>query len=817
MRRVLDNVVQIVATVCIMLHLFCLFANCEELGGRIAGANLLATPAKSIKTETQLFRGTNTKGPFVLAWKQIEELSEQVVVDGNLLQRGVHYNVDYVNGILAFNYPVPTGSVIRIEYSYDPSRATKNPSSLTFPLSLDILKNQKSDIQLVGLYKQADPSDKTSSDLTVYGLSGATKDNKRELSLLLLLSPDKTDSLSSENIPFEDQSALRLGGTISTSSLKITTSLIHVGEQFRGAQEYRLQQGLDSLDLNASLAISPKLSLSSVVKRTEYSYGEKKGQMDATEAYSLVYSGEKGPKVTIAHTESEKAKPGTVNLATTSDKVLVEQKIGNNISATASHERTTTLTGDLQTSMATSTATVKYGTADTTITSSLTQKETTGEGQQSKLTVGVDKKLTPTLSISAALDRSASEKTGRVDTETLRLIGSPNTRFDYEMALVHKDSNSTGEEYSGSLKINMAPASWLSAKAMVGHTESESYGRLGTQSLNLTARPNDSTNIEVSIAHKDLAGIDELSHNIKLVSALHQNLRLEFATVAKNIEEGEDETLRTAAVVATAAKNTLVQLAWAEKEFDTKDSEHSTTVKVETTPSPTVKLSGAIAQKEVGPVQEISTEARVDLSPLSHTKISGGVKESRSDSSLAYRTTEISTSTKPLSGLEVSGTYKARDIPGNEDIDSLNLTLSLSTLRSLALTAAYVSNPEGKQGTIQRFNSQTIGLKSDFGRLKLRSAFSYKDEYLVGKRSGTLELGLDYRLSANAFLTTSYYLSEYREGSALETEVYTLGYTHRVGSRLNLYLGGKITTQTGDIGVEDNKNYEAEAKLGIKF
>ncbi|MCL6627998.1 MAG: porin [Armatimonadetes bacterium] len=814
----------IVAIVC-MLCIAWSASYSEELAGRIAGstvpsASSLAVAGKgdSLKTETQIFKGTSTRGPFVLTWKQIEELSERVVVNGNLLQRDVHYQIDYSNGILAFNEPVPSGSVIRIEYQYNPARAVKNPSSLTIPLSLDLLKKRDSGVQLLGLYKQADTNNKAGSDLAVYGLSGITKGSQAELSLMFLFIPDRSGKSGAESPSFDDQSALKIGGSVDTKALKMTTSLLHVGEQFQGAQDYKLRRGLETMDLVASLMLSPALSFSSNVKRTAYSYGEKKGQAEASEIYSLVYNADKGPKINVTRTETEKVKPGAASVEARSDKVQIEQKVGANALATASHESVTTVTGGAQTSVDTSAVAIKYATTDTAVTSSFTRKETNNDSRESSLGIGIDRKLSKTLNISAAVVRSDSTKAGQVDTETIRFVGNPNTKFGYELLLAHKDAEMSGNEYSGGVKISAAPTSWLSAKAAVSHVDSESYGTTNSQSLNVAAKPSNLLNLEMSLARKDAAGADELAHNIKLVSALRQDLRLEFAMSGKDVEQSADEIARSAAVSTTMVKNTTIEMGWSEKESDVKGSEQSAGVRVVTSPTPTVKISGAVAQKEIGSSREVSTEARVDLSPYSHTKIAGGIKQSESSSGTVSRVTDISASTKPIEGLEFTGAYKMRDMTDKEDLESLNVALSLNASKRLALTAAYVSNPEDKNGAIQRLYSQSIGLKSDFGRLRLRSALSYKDEYVAEKRSQAMEFGLDYRLSANAMITTSYSLSEYQQGSLLDTEVYTLGYTHKVGTRLNLYLGGKLTTRTGDaISPDDSRNYEAEARLGIKF
>jgi len=93
-----------------------------------------------------------------------------------------------------------------------------------------------------------------------------------------------------------------------------------------------------------------------------------------------------------------------------------------------------------------------------------------------------------------------------------------------------------------------------------------------------------------------------------------------------------------------------------------------------------------------------------------------------------------------------------------------------------------------------------------------------KDNYLAGKRSEVTEVGMDYQLSSYAQLTTSYKLDEYREQSVLSTNVYALGYKHRVGSDFSLYLGGSMTTyEENRMFMEGKTEYEAQANLGLRF
>ncbi|MDI6829394.1 MAG: hypothetical protein QME62_13005, partial [Armatimonadota bacterium] len=67
-------------------------------------------------------------------------------------------------------------------------------------------------------------------------------------------------------------------------------------------------------------------------------------------------------------------------------------------------------------------------------------------------------------------------------------------------------------------------------------------------------------------------------------------------------------------------------------------------------------------------------------------------------------------------------------------------------------------------------------------------------------------------------ISTGYKLDEYIGQGMLGASSYFLGYTRRVGSDFNLYLGGKLTTYEGDAALIENRvEYGAEAKLGIKF
>ena len=674
-------------------------AAAQELPGRIIRTPLspVRSPlsmhtSDSFQTGSDVFVGSGTKGSYVLAWKPVNQFSESVTVDNQVMHRDFDYQIDHASGSITFNSPVGTKNVIQVEYSYDPSKAVRNRAPVTLPLTLDLLKKENSALQFTGLYKQSATAAKSAPDLAVYGLTGNTRAKEGTFSSTFLFSPERPGQDGQSEGSFDDRSAIRLGGSTKTDQFELRTSFLRVGEHFAGAEEYKLRQGAEAMDIVAEFTPSDTVSLSSSFKRTEDLASTKKGEVAATTTHKMVVSPDGAPKLTVTRTETEKEKPGASSRQVTSDKLQLEHKIGSSVSAVATHEAISSKAGSSET--------------DSTIDRLV-----------------VDAKPTENLSVHASLTQ--------------------------------KDGGASGEE---------------------------------------------------------------LAHNVKIVSTPSSDLRLELNVTGRDMESPADESLRTLKLSTTAVKKTKVYLDLAQEESEIEGPQDFGRIRVETSPSTSIKLSGALGQRETADNRELSKEARVEVRPFGHTTIGGGYKEVEANGTVVSRISEIGAATKPVGFVEMSGDYKARETFGQEDLDSLRVALSLDTGRIFKLTGKYMTNPEDRSGVAQRLNSQSIGLKSDFGKLKLKGAFGLKDEYLAGRRAETRELGLDYKLSGNSLLTTSYSLEEYGEASVLETSVYALGYSHRVGSRLNLYLGGRMTTYEKDqLMLQDETEYQAEARLGIRF
>lgn len=737
--------------------LLALSAGGQGLPGRMAGAGstqLSFTSGSSpFGVSSDVFVGNDARGPYNLNWKNINRFSDGVSVDNRLLQRDSDYQMDYATGTITFTSPVSSKAIIRAEYSYDPAKAIRNRAPLNMPLTLDIMKKENRGLQFTALYRQPEAGANTAPDVLVYGLTGATKAKQGELNSMFLFSPDRPGETQKGD--FGNRSAIQLGGSTKTDNLQLTTSFLHVGEQFAGSKDYKLQQGLDAMNLAMVYTPGKNLLMSSSFNRTENSAGEKKGETLATSEQKIVLTPDGAPKLTMLHGEIEKGKEGAASQATTTDRIQLDSSLGSNVTAQAVHETVNTNIGGSEASLSTNQLNLSAKPSDNmAIQGQLTQKDSSSDGGETGINVGIQADPTKTMSLNVGVSRVDADKTGQANAESLKFTANPNQRLSIEMNVAHKDT--------------------------------------------------------------DVAG-NELSHALKISSALRPDTKLEFGMSGLDVERPEDQSSKALKLSTTALRNTAVFVDLAQMNSDVKGTEEFGGIRIEATPTKSIKLGGALSQRQTTTARDVNKEARLEVQPFSHTTVGGAYKETQSNGQVVAKVSEVNASTNPSNFIQFAGAYKARQAVGQDDLGSMNVSLQLDTGGMLKFTGAYVTNPEDKTGAVLRQNSQTLGLKTDFGKLKVKGAYSQNDLYLAGKRGDTKELGIDYRLSSYSLLTTGYSLNEQQEASLLQTSVYSLGYTHSIGSRLNLYIGGKMTTYEKDRITLSEPEYEAEARLGLKF
>ena len=420
------------------------------------------------------------------------------------------------------------------------------------------------------------------------------------------------------------------------------------------------------------------------------------------------------------------------------------------------------------------------------------EKDRPDAGSQKTTTdqIKLEHQINPNINAVAAHENvvaQGDDGQSRVTTDQLSVDARVNNKVGIKGNLTQKDSSDTGGDTKMKFDIDANPSKTLSVKAAITHRTTDADGSDASETFKLTANPSDRLRIEMNLAHRDLEGEgSEFGHAVKVISSPLSYLN--------------------------------VQMDWSDRQSEIRGNEQVGRFELQANPFKMLSVSAAIGLRDTDEMQNLTREAHITLRPFEHTTLGGGYSELESGGTVIATVKDVSASTNPIKFIQLSGDYKQRQKLGEADLNSMNAAVVLDTGSFLKVTGEYSSNPEDKKGIVQRENNQKVGLLTDFGRLKVKGGYTMKDSYLAGKLSEVREVGVDYRLSAHGLLTTSYKLDEYREQYLLDTNVYAIGYKHRVGSDLDLYIGGTMTTYEQDrMYLEDKTEYQAEANLGVRF
>lgn len=700
-----------------------------ELAGRIATTNGAASVSSLSMNQdpyhtSDVFYGTDSKGPYTLSWKPIEKFSEDVSVDGKSAQRGLDYDFDYTQGKITFFQSISTSQGVKIQYRCNFSAATRNENTLSTPLSIDVIGGGGSGIKIMGLYNQGTGSSKNGTGLAAVGLSGTTSIAGVGFNSMFLTAPGDSGDSNSRGL---DRTAISLGGSTKRGGLELTSSFNRVGAGFASARSYNLTQGQQAINFAAKYQASRSLNLISSYNRTDSLASGSVGQATTTTSQGMVFTPNSGSKLSFTRTDVNSESPGSSATTTATNRMDLSQALGSRVNASASYQDVTSQTD---------------GIANHSVTNQLS----------------LDAKPVDTVSIRTQMVDQTTTAYGKDQTQTIALSAAPNSRVKLDMAAKHEQSVSLGSAMSESLHLVTSPtAAWNLDYAMAGSSAS--------------AQPS----------------TDASTQAVKLQT--------------------------------TAVKNTMLQLNWGLSDSASCGSSQDTGMRVETSPWKMLKITGALGQKQVSGSTEQNREAGLEISPLKDAKLAGGYKEVEKSDGTLSRITEVSASGKPINFLALSGGYKTRQQGGQADVNSMNVAVQLNPGRLLSLTGAYSMNPEDSYGTVQKVNSQTLGMQSNLGAVSLKGAFTRKDDYTANTHSQVTQVGMDYHLTSTSLLTTSYSLEDMKDTCDLMTSTYALTLSHKVGSSLSLYLTGKAVTYQGSQGTStvSPNTYEGEASLGIKF
>jgi hypothetical protein len=219
-------------------------------------------------------------------------------------------------------------------------------------------------------------------------------------------------------------------------------------------------------------------------------------------------------------------------------------------------------------------------------------------------------------------------------------------------------------------------------------------------------------------------------------------------------------------------------------------------------------------------------EALVDLPtvPLVKTQISGGVQQLDNAGKQQFIGI-VSAKSSPFRYVQLDGGAKLRQgtladnvTPDPDVVNTYNCKFTIAPSRFLKLTGNVAHNPEGDGGAVKRLLSQSVGLESDWKLFLFKAQYGTENDYQTAKLNSLLNLGVDLRLTKFDILSTGFEGRSAFDTNLTSTMTYKLGFTHKLGTALDLNLTGTYTQNTlNGIPTSDRPELKAEAKVGVHF
>ena len=402
-------------------------------------------------------------------------------------------------------------------------------------------------------------------------------------------------------------------------------------------------------------------------------------------------------------------------------------------------------------------------------------------------------------------------------TDSFSFAAKPLDNLSMTASFVGKNSSGVGSEHTMNLNLDAAPTKGLNIKAGM-LSDSTKTGRNESETFALSESPNKNFKLDMNVVRKDsdTAG-SELSHSLKLVASPSDWFKFDYGLTGQNAKTSAEQQALN--ISMTPISHTVVQLNWKDNNSSGTAAQESSGIHVETTPISAVKLTGLLAQDDTSGTRETKKQAGIDVVPFKGTKIDGAYSESEKEGLGVTRVTEVSASTAPLSFLSLSGGYKTRQMPSNVEVDSSIVSVKLSPVKNFTLTGAVATNPDDSSGNVQYLNSQSVGLQTNMGKISLKGALSFKNQYQTSTRSQSAEVGADFKLSPSTLLSTTYSQEQTLDPlQAIQTETYALTFTQKAGANLDFFLTGRAKLCEKDQEINwAQADYQAEARLGLRF
>ena len=357
------------------------------------------------------------------------------------------------------------------------------------------------------------------------------------------------------------------------------------------------------------------------------------------------------------------------------------------------------------------------------------------------------------------------------------------------------DGSITAGQQTLSLGSRLTPTRQIEADfqyAQSRPTDDPATGATTSTSVALTLTPSDKTQVKAGLA-QSATGTSGMTQTLNLSASAQPNAAVQVsASYDGKIAPG------------TASDSQAINL------------------KTVLTPGKTLSLETDAAQTRLGAATTDQQSLSVTLTPQSTLQLNAGLilrqKDTPGTDTLGTAVASVSGTMRPVSFVELSGSYKNRMAPVsdtnvNDQFDTSSAQVALSALKTVRLVGTYAQNPEDDTATLQRLAKRGVGLETSFGALGLSGGCDWSRHYDAPDVEQTIHADMGLRFSAATNLTVGFQTRQNcLDASAPPDTAYTVGFTHSLGDRFSLSLNGKRRQSA-----TAQPDYNASANLGMKF
>jgi hypothetical protein len=380
-------------------------------------------------------------------------------------------------------------------------------------------------------------------------------------------------------------------------------------------------------------------------------------------------------------------------------------------------------------------------------------------------------------------------------------------------------TDSGGTSVTTGVNLDAQAAPQLRLRTDLSRRDSEKDGRTDSLGVGLQAGSDQKVALsgEFRQAQAEKTGADTTT-GLRLTARPAEQLGLRIGFRQHLTEQQGDEVGSDWGVTAGRKGLVKVDRQVVQKNAAAGPSQQTEQLRVETSPLKGVKVATLRASTQVGQEAALDTrETSLELAPLPGVKLGGALRDQEVVDGVT-RVRSVSGSVAPIRYFDVSGAYKAREMPMGDALITRDLRLSLNPMRGVRLLGGYTENPEDKDGRVLDTTQTTLGLESTIGSLMLGGSYTTGAAEAAQRESEQAEVRLALNLWGNSRFTTAYKASEERSGSVTQGRTLSLGFTRSLSSSFYLMLEGELTqVQVNGVAQPGLSDQRAQAKLGLRF